>query len=107
MRAYVQARVPPPLCCAVRSPGASGLRRQRIARLADNEQWMPGDAGRSQQRASGFDLARRLSGTVILTSTHAQSEYAEEIAASPAAGFIPKTQLSAPAVLRLAGGPTD
>jgi DNA-binding NarL/FixJ family response regulator len=52
---------------------------------------------------SGFDLARRLSGTVILVSTHAQSEYAEEIAASRAAGFIPKAQLSGPAILRLAG----
>jgi DNA-binding NarL/FixJ family response regulator len=56
---------------------------------------------------SGFDLARRLSGTVILISTQAQSEYAEEIDASPAAGFIPKAQLSASAVLRLAGAPTD
>ena len=56
---------------------------------------------------SGFDLARRLSGTTILISTHAQSEYAEEIAASPAAGFIPKAQLSASAVLRLIGAPTD
>ena len=56
---------------------------------------------------SGFDLARQLSGTVILISTHAQGEYAEEIAASPAAGFIPKAQLSASAVLRLAGAPTD
>jgi CheY-like chemotaxis protein len=56
---------------------------------------------------SGFDLARRLSGTVILISTHAQSEYAEEIAASPAAGFIPKAQLSGSAVLQLAGAPTD
>lgn len=56
---------------------------------------------------SGFDLARRLSGIVILISTHAQGEYAEEIAASPAAGFIPKAQLSASAVLRLAGAPTD
>jgi DNA-binding NarL/FixJ family response regulator len=52
---------------------------------------------------SGFDLARRLSGTVILVSTHAQSEYTEEIAASRAAGFIPKAQLSGAAVLRLAG----
>jgi DNA-binding NarL/FixJ family response regulator len=52
---------------------------------------------------SGFELARRLSGTVILISTLEQSEYAAEIAASPAAGFIPKTQLSASAVLRLAG----
>ena len=56
---------------------------------------------------SGFDLARRLSGTVILISTHAQREYAEEIAASPAAGFISKAQLSASALLRLAGAPTD
>jgi DNA-binding NarL/FixJ family response regulator len=56
---------------------------------------------------SGFDLARRLSGTVILISTHVQSEYAEEVAASPAAGFIPKARLSASEVLRLAGAPTD
>ena len=56
---------------------------------------------------SGFDLARRLSSTVILVSTYAQSEYPDEIAASPAAGFIPKAQLSASAVLRLAVGPTD
>jgi len=56
---------------------------------------------------SGFELARRLSATVILISTHDRSEYAEEIAASPAAGFIPKTQLSAAAVRRLAGVSTD
>jgi len=56
---------------------------------------------------SGFDLARRLSCKVILISTHAQSEYAEEIAASPAAGFIPKARLSASEVLRLAGAPND
>ena len=56
---------------------------------------------------SGFDLALQLSGTVILISTHSQLEYADELAASPAAGFIPKTQLSASAVLRVAGGPTD
>jgi DNA-binding NarL/FixJ family response regulator len=56
---------------------------------------------------SGIDLARRLSGTVILISTLAQSEYAEEIAASPAAGFIPKVELSASAVLRLAIATTD
>jgi DNA-binding NarL/FixJ family response regulator len=55
----------------------------------------------------GFDLARRLSGTVILISTHARSEYAEEIAASRAAGFIPKAQLTGSAVLRLAGAGTD
>ena len=56
---------------------------------------------------SGFDLARQLSGTVILISTHAESEYAEEVAASPAVGFVPKTQLSGSAVLRLVGATTD
>jgi DNA-binding NarL/FixJ family response regulator len=56
---------------------------------------------------SGFDLARRLSGTVILISSSAQGEYAEEIAASPAVGFVPKAQLSGSAVLRLAGATTD
>jgi DNA-binding NarL/FixJ family response regulator len=56
---------------------------------------------------SGFDLARRLNGTVILISTHAQSEYAQEIEAGPAVGFIPKAQLSASAVLRLAGAQAD
>ena len=56
---------------------------------------------------SGFDLARRLNTTVILISTHAQSEYDQEVAASPAAGFIPKAQLSASAVLRLAGAASD
>jgi DNA-binding NarL/FixJ family response regulator len=56
---------------------------------------------------SGFDLARRLSGIVILISTDAQGEHTEEIAASPAAGFIPKTQLSASAVRRLAAAQAD
>ena len=56
---------------------------------------------------NGFDLARRLSGTVILISTEAQSEYSDEIAASGAAGFIPKAQLSASAIRRLAGASTD
>jgi DNA-binding NarL/FixJ family response regulator len=50
---------------------------------------------------NGFDLARQLSGRVILISTCAESEYAEKIAASPAAGFVPKALLSASAVLRL------
>ena len=55
---------------------------------------------------SGFELARRLRATVILISTHARSEYADEIEASPAAGFIPKAQLSAAAV-QLLIGPAD
>jgi DNA-binding response OmpR family regulator len=56
---------------------------------------------------SGFDLARRLSGKVILISTTARSDYTEMIEASPAAGFIPKAQLSASAIRRLASGQID
>jgi hypothetical protein len=43
----------------------------------------------------------------ITSPPHAQSEYAEEIAASPAAGFIPKAQLSASAIRRLSGARAD
>jgi DNA-binding NarL/FixJ family response regulator len=52
---------------------------------------------------SGFDLARRLRSSVILISTDARREYSEEIAASPAMGFISKTELSASAILQLVG----
>lgn len=51
---------------------------------------------------SGFDLARRMcdgaggaAPSVILISTHDESEYADLIEASPAAGFLAKTDLSA------------
>jgi CheY-like chemotaxis protein len=54
---------------------------------------------------SGLELARRLHGQagpppapVILISTHAEQDYAELIAASPAIGFLPKTALSAEAI---------
>jgi DNA-binding NarL/FixJ family response regulator len=52
---------------------------------------------------SGLDLARRLDPAVrvILISTHAEQDYAELIAASPAVGFLPKIGLSAAAVRRL------
>jgi len=56
---------------------------------------------------SGFELAGRLrevdrhQGWVILISTHAEDDYAELIAASPASGFLPKASLSATAIRRL------
>jgi DNA-binding NarL/FixJ family response regulator len=56
---------------------------------------------------SGFNLTQRLRGPAILISTHAHKEYAAEIAASPAAGFISKAQLSAPAIVRLIRASTD
>ena len=55
---------------------------------------------------SGLDVARRLradepgalADAVILISTHAQEEFAELIAASPAVGFIAKSELGADAI---------
>ena len=63
---------------------------------------------------SGLELARRLHGQagqppapVILISTHAEQDYAELIAASPAIGFLPKTALSGDAIRDLLAGPLD
>jgi DNA-binding NarL/FixJ family response regulator len=60
---------------------------------------------------SGLDVARDLAAdgrgadsTVVLISTRAEEDVAELIAASPAAGFLAKTDLSAAAVCRIAGG---
>jgi DNA-binding NarL/FixJ family response regulator len=58
---------------------------------------------------SGLDLARRLSEAdgalpVILISTHAEADYADLIADTPAAGFVAKSELSAAAVQRLVSG---
>lgn len=59
---------------------------------------------------SGFDVVRRLTGearvapsTVILISTHAEEDFADLIADSPVAGFLPKTGLSADAIRALLG----
>jgi DNA-binding NarL/FixJ family response regulator len=57
---------------------------------------------------SGFDLARRLVETPdtagmrsILISTHDETDLADLIAASPALGFVNKSDLSAKAIHRL------
>lgn len=57
---------------------------------------------------SGFDLVRRLRHTFdearsrsILISTHEEADYADLIAASPAVGFLSKSQLSGMAIRRL------
>jgi two-component system, NarL family, nitrate/nitrite response regulator NarL len=52
---------------------------------------------------SGFDVARRLAdneqaASLIMISTHAGEDYADLIAESPAAGFVPKAQLSGAAI---------
>lgn len=61
----------------------------------------------------GFEVARRLAAAdpaggpapvVVLTSTREASDYGGRIAASPAAGFLPKDQLSGAALRRFLGG---
>jgi DNA-binding NarL/FixJ family response regulator len=63
---------------------------------------------------SGCDLARRLAdeagsatGCLILISAHAEEEFADLIEASPAAGFLPKSALSADAIRELIPGSPD
>jgi DNA-binding NarL/FixJ family response regulator len=63
---------------------------------------------------SGFELVRRLDhdageapGRMILISTHAEQDYADLVAASPAVGFIPKSALSAGAIRALLNGQGD
>jgi DNA-binding NarL/FixJ family response regulator len=63
---------------------------------------------------SGFEVARRLSqqaattaSRMILISTHAEEDYAELIAASPAFGFVSKSELSGGAIRVLLGSQGD
>ena len=60
---------------------------------------------------SGFELARRLAAhhrdggpIVILISTYSAADFARPIAESPAAGFLPKQELSADAIRRIVDG---
>ena len=58
---------------------------------------------------SGLDLARRLveedlDATVILISTHREADLGELVAASPAAGFLSKAELSESAIRRMVDG---
>ena len=57
---------------------------------------------------NGFDLARQLvedgvgaDATVVMISTRAEEDVADLLAESPAAGFVPKAELSAAAIRRL------
>jgi DNA-binding NarL/FixJ family response regulator len=60
---------------------------------------------------SGFDLVRDLiehdhagATSIILISTHAEADFADLIAESPAQGFLPKSELSADAILHILNG---
>ena len=60
-------------------------------------------------KESGFELARRLAAagskqpTVVMISTQAEEDVADELAETLVAGFIAKTKLSAQAIERLLG----
>jgi DNA-binding NarL/FixJ family response regulator len=62
---------------------------------------------------SGLDLARSLAARdggrspVILMSTHAESDFADLIAESPASGFVSKVELSADAIRRILDSDDD
>jgi DNA-binding NarL/FixJ family response regulator len=61
---------------------------------------------------SGFELAEQLhrdgrSAPVILISTHAEQDFADMIAASPAVGFLCKSALSPSAIHDFVGGRAD
>ncbi len=60
---------------------------------------------------SGLDLTKRLveggvvhEAPVILISTHSEADLEDLITASPAAGFLPKAELSASAICRIVNG---
>jgi DNA-binding NarL/FixJ family response regulator len=62
-------------------------------------------------KESGLDLARRLAEgrlgsepAVVLISTRAEADVADLIPVSRAAGFLPKTELSASAIRRIVDG---
>jgi CheY-like chemotaxis protein len=93
----------------VASTGAEALRR--VEELRPDVTLVDIDLGGE----SGLELAGRLVGLpggaaaspVILISTHAEQDYADLIAASPAVGFLPKTALSARAIGDLLAGHGD
>jgi CheY-like chemotaxis protein len=90
----------------VASTGAEAVRR--VEELRPDVTLVDIDLGGE----SGFEVARRLQhdsngtpGPVIMISTHAEQDYADLIAASPAIGFLPKSALSADAIRDLLGEP--
>jgi two-component system nitrate/nitrite response regulator NarL len=83
----------------VASSGAEAL--LRLAELQPDVVLLDIDLGGE----SGLEVAERLdragSPRIIMISTHAEQDYRDLIAASPAVGFLPKTSLSAQAIQEL------
>ena len=88
---------------------ASGEEAVRLARdlrpdLALVDIDLAGESGVAVARRLCAEEPGRLAGAVILISTHAEEEFAELIAASPAVGFLAKSELSADAIAALLRG---
>lgn len=84
------------------SDGALGKVREQLPDLVLVDVMLGGD--------SGFELARRLAEvdpgpTVVLISTHAESDFVDLISETPAAGFVSKWDLSASAIRRILDDP--
>lgn len=86
----------------VASNGAEAV--QRVEELRPDVVLLDIDLGGE----SGLEVAERLdragSPRIILISTHAEQDYRDLIAASPAVGFLPKTALSARSIRKLLDG---
>jgi DNA-binding NarL/FixJ family response regulator len=80
--------------------GEEGLRLARDLRpdLALVDIDLGGESGLEVVRDLDAGDDGSLAGAVILISTHAEEQFAELIAASPAVGFISKAELSADAI---------
>lgn len=83
----------------VASTGAEAVRR--VEELRPDVVLLDIDLGGE----SGLEVAERLARAgaprIILISTHAEQDYRDLIAASPAVGFLPKTTLSALSIQKL------
>jgi DNA-binding NarL/FixJ family response regulator len=84
--------------------GSGNEALQQIAELRPDVVLIDIDLGEE----SGLELARRLDSNaphaaprMILISLHDESDYADLIEASPAVGFVAKTELSAAAITRM------
>lgn len=83
----------------VASNGAEAL--LRLAELQPDVVLLDIDLGEESGLAVAEQLDRAGSPRIIMISTHAEQDYRDLIAASPAVGFLSKTSLSAQAIKEL------